>query len=382
MTDPYGQQPSGQPGQQPFGPPAPFGQPTPYGQPQPGQQAPFGQPGPSAPYGQPAPFGAPSPFGGPPRNLANWGQRVGAFLIDLGPIIGIQLIGYLVMIGSITAGSILLGIGGLAGLGWTIYNRWIQGGNTGQSLGKRVLKIKLVKEDTAQPLGVGGAFLRDVCHFLDSAVCYLGFLWPLWDDKAQTFADKIVGSIVVTDDSAPGAGSSPFAAAPAQPYGGGYPPPGQPVQPMVSGQPSGGFGQPQPGQPQTGGFGQQPQGAFGQPPAPGQPGGFGQPPQSGGFAQPVAPSAPAAGGQDEPERTQMLRPDTGQQAGPADAQAERTQMLRPDTGQQAGPGDAQAERTQMLRPEAATGSGQADETQKIQPGGLPPNQPGQDQPPR
>ncbi|MFE0027129.1 RDD family protein [Amycolatopsis sp. NPDC059021] len=374
MTDPYGQQPSGQPGQQPFGPPAPFGQPAPYGQPQPGQQVPFGQPGPSAPYGQPAPFGAPSPFGGPPRNLANWGQRVGAFLIDLGPVIGIQLIGYLVMIGSITAGSILLGIGGLAGLGWTVYNRWIQGGNTGQSLGKRVLKIKLVKEDTAQPLGAGGAFLRDVCHFLDSAVCYLGFLWPLWDDKAQTFADKIVGSIVVTDDGAPGgipgAGSSPFAAAPAQPYGG-YPAPGQPVQPMVSGQP--GFGQPQPGQPQTGGFGQQPQGAFGQPPAPGQPpqpGGFGQPaapgrlPQSGGFAQPVPPSAPTApetGGQDEPERTQMLRPDTGAQAAP---------------------GDDQAERTQMLRPEAATGSGQADETQKIQPGGLPPHQPGQDQPPR
>ncbi|MFC4084275.1 RDD family protein [Amycolatopsis samaneae] len=378
MTDPYGQQP---PGQQPFGQPAPFGQP------QPGQQAPFGQPGPSAPYGQPAPFGQPPAFGGPPNNLANWGQRVGAFLIDLGPIIAIQLIGYLVMIGSVAAGSILLGLGGLAGLGWTVYNRWIQGGNTGQSLGKRILKIKLVKEDTAQPLGAGGAFLRDICHILDSAICYLGFLWPLWDDKAQTFADKIVGSIVVTADGVPGAmpgaGSAPLAGAPAQPLGaGGYPAPGQPPQPFATGPQPGGFGQPQtggfgqppqaapqpggfgqpatPGQPpQAGGFGQQPQGAFGQPPQPGgfgQPGAPGQPPQPGGFAAPQPQP-----GQDEPERTQVLRPGAA----------------APEV-----PGGEQAERTQVVRPEAATGAAGADETQKIQPGGMPPHQPGQDQPPR
>jgi uncharacterized RDD family membrane protein YckC len=27
--------------------------------------------------------------------------------------------------------------------------------------------------------------------------CYVGYLWPLWDDKRQTFADKILGTVVV-----------------------------------------------------------------------------------------------------------------------------------------------------------------------------------------
>ncbi len=25
-------------------------------------------------------------------------------------------------------------------------------------------------------------------------MCYLGYLWPLWDKKKQTFADKIFGT--------------------------------------------------------------------------------------------------------------------------------------------------------------------------------------------
>ena len=32
---------------------------------------------------------------------------------------------------------------------------------------------------------------------LDSLVCYLGFLFPLWDAKRQTFADKIIHTVVV-----------------------------------------------------------------------------------------------------------------------------------------------------------------------------------------
>ncbi len=41
------------------------------------------------------------------------------------------------------------------------------------------------------------AFVRDLAHVLDSVACHLGWLWPLWDQKRQTFADKIVGTVVV-----------------------------------------------------------------------------------------------------------------------------------------------------------------------------------------
>ncbi|MGW4062857.1 RDD family protein [Amycolatopsis sp. NPDC004747] len=372
MTDPYGQQS--------FGPP-PGGQ-QPFGQPQPGQ-APYGQP---APFGQQAPFGQPAPFGqqgnpfGPPQNYASWGQRALGWLIDIGPILVLYLIltPLLFVFGNVGSLWVLVGVlGWLGQLAWTVYNRWITQGNTGQSMGKRYAKIKLVREDTGQPVGPGMAFLRDLAHAVDSAVCYVGWLWPLWDDKSQTLSDKIVGTVVVNaDEAAPGGFGQPGG----QAFAGGFPPPGQ--QPGQFGQPpSGGFPQqpaaggfpqqPQSGgfeqQPASGGFPQQPQsGGFEQQPAPGgfgqpQPGGFGQPPSPGGFG--AQPPQPGGFGQ------QPLAPPPG---GAFDEQAERTQMLRPGSGGETA-FDEQAERTQMLRPDA---QGTPEATQKIQPGqfGQPPNE--------
>jgi uncharacterized RDD family membrane protein YckC len=40
-------------------------------------------------------------------------------------------------------------------------------------------------------------FVRGLAHIVDSIPCDLGYLWPLWDSKRQTFADKICGTIVV-----------------------------------------------------------------------------------------------------------------------------------------------------------------------------------------
>jgi uncharacterized RDD family membrane protein YckC len=50
------------------------------------------------------------------------------------------------------------------------------------------------------------AFVRDLCHFVDAIICYVGFLFPLWDDKRQTLADKIVSTVVVKNDAVPPAG--------------------------------------------------------------------------------------------------------------------------------------------------------------------------------
>lgn len=121
---------------------------------------------------------------------ANWGQRVGAYLIDVAPIIVLDLI-----FGRI---SILLSLFiSLLGLGWTVYNRWFQAGTTGQSLGKKVLNLRLVSEETGQPIGPLMAFVRDICHFVDSIICFVGYLFPLWDAKRQTIADKIVRTVVI-----------------------------------------------------------------------------------------------------------------------------------------------------------------------------------------
>jgi uncharacterized RDD family membrane protein YckC len=145
---------------------------------------------------------------------ATWGQRVRARLIDQGPTyVGLIIFcaGYLVSVielarssGStpdfeIAAVAMIIGLSVmLASLPWVAYNRWMIAGKTGQSLGKRLTKIKMISEEINAPIGATNAFIRDLVHILD-ALTLVGYLWPLWDDKKQTFADKIMRTIVVNE---------------------------------------------------------------------------------------------------------------------------------------------------------------------------------------
>ena len=214
------------PGQQPGMPPQAPGMPQPgYGYPQqPGvpPQAPQGMP--PQGYGYPqqgmAPQGYGYPGGGyqqpgmmPP--FAGWGSRVGAALLD-GLIVGVAPMLFFVIAatafvtqpsydattgsyepgGLETAGVVLylLGMLVMAGLGlWILH----QEGTTGQTPGKKALNIAVLREVDGRPLGFGMAFVRKLCHILDNMACYLGWFWPLWDAKKQTFADKIISSVVV-----------------------------------------------------------------------------------------------------------------------------------------------------------------------------------------
>ena len=185
-----------------YEPPPPPPESNPYGQPAAYGQSPYGQPG----YGQ-----------GARPDYAGWGKRVGALLID-----GlVMLLAYIpVAIGAImiaadaetttvngtmtmtnddigAAPILLIVLGIVAYLGFYIWNIFIKQGRTGYTIGKGVLGIKLVSAQTGQPIGAGLAFVRQLAHILDSLPCYLGWLWPLWDAKKQTFADKIMTTIVV-----------------------------------------------------------------------------------------------------------------------------------------------------------------------------------------
>ena len=128
-----------------------------------------------------------------PAAYANWGQRVAAYLIDYVPIIVLELIG--VIVHNVAFSLLVL----LASIGWWIYNRCIQAGRTGQSLGQKTLRLRLLGEKTGEPIGAGLAFARDICHILDSLACYIGWLFPIWDAKRQTFADKIVSTVVIPE---------------------------------------------------------------------------------------------------------------------------------------------------------------------------------------
>jgi uncharacterized RDD family membrane protein YckC len=43
--------------------------------------------------------------------------------------------------------------------------------------------------------------VRTIAHIVDSIICYIGWLFPLWDPKRQTLADKIVKTVVVRDEA-------------------------------------------------------------------------------------------------------------------------------------------------------------------------------------
>ena len=178
---------------------------------------------------QPPAYGVTAGYTGPPAYefrapwgpLAGWGTRVLAMIVDsLLSLVGLipYLVGVVLVIagiphassyetpagpsadeintGLVIAGVILALVGILCMLAIQIWNRAFKQGRTGQSVGKKVMGIKLVDEHTGQPIGAGMSFVRDLAHTLDGFF-YLGYLWPLWDDKRQTFADKILGTVVV-----------------------------------------------------------------------------------------------------------------------------------------------------------------------------------------
>ncbi|MCU7722250.1 RDD family protein [Actinoplanes sp. KI2] len=201
---PYGQQPPqyGQPQPPQYGqqPPQYGQQPPQYGQqpPQYGQQPPqYGAPQ----YGQPQ-YGTPGGYGGVAANYASWGLRAGGYLIDSLVILPFYIVAIIVAAvagnsnGTGGGAFALVSIIYLAGLAVFCYNRWYNGGK-GQTWGRKMVGVRLISEETGQPIGTAMAFVRDLCHILDSLACYIGWLFPLWDEKRQTFADKIIKTVVI-----------------------------------------------------------------------------------------------------------------------------------------------------------------------------------------
>ncbi|MFB7558384.1 RDD family protein [Streptomyces brevispora] len=176
-----------------------------FGDPNPNPNNPYGQQPGQPPQGQPG-YGYPQTPGMPPQGqpgygaqpqFAGWWSRFAALLID-GVIIAIPY-GVLIGIGAGIgggAGSAITMLGLIVGIGLGLFKLYKEG-TTGQFIGKKALGISLLREADGQPLGFGMAFVRYLAHFVDSIACYIGWLWPAWDAKKQTFADKICSTLVV-----------------------------------------------------------------------------------------------------------------------------------------------------------------------------------------
>jgi uncharacterized RDD family membrane protein YckC len=80
--------------------------------------------------------------------------------------------------------------------GFVIWNLVVQG-TRGQTVGKRFVGTKLVRADDGEVVGPWLSIGRWITHIIDALPLYLGFLWPLWDAKRQTFSDKICRTVVI-----------------------------------------------------------------------------------------------------------------------------------------------------------------------------------------
>jgi uncharacterized RDD family membrane protein YckC len=223
MTDQPPPPPGGYPPPPPGGyqPPPPQGgyppPPPPSGYPPPPQQGGYPPPPPGAP-GYPPPPAPPVPAM-PKEAYTPWFTRVLAWLIDNVPVFIVLGIAYGIAFGTAenqcisnggeydygvyctssfgAIGVILLGLGYIAALAYWVWNWGYRQGTTGSSIGKSIMKFKVVSEKTWQPIGFGLSIVRQLAHIVDGAVCYIGYFFPLWDAKRQTLADKIMTTVCV-----------------------------------------------------------------------------------------------------------------------------------------------------------------------------------------
>lgn len=87
------------------------------------------------------------------------------------------------------------------------YNGLLDGAEHGQTVGKRLFKIRTIDAGTGGKLGVtrglGRAGISALLQFISgfslvlTLPSLLDVLWPLWDPQRQTWHDKAAGSVVV-----------------------------------------------------------------------------------------------------------------------------------------------------------------------------------------
>ena len=140
--------------------------------------------------------------GSPPR--AGFWIRFAAYLLDA-IIVGIPAA---ILVSAIVGGSASFGTAYNPGLDvaanllstaiGVAYYALLEGGKTGQTLGKKICGIRVVDQTTFQPgVGIGRGIGRYFARWLSGIPLGLGYFWMLWDDNKQTWHDKLTKVVVI-----------------------------------------------------------------------------------------------------------------------------------------------------------------------------------------
>jgi uncharacterized RDD family membrane protein YckC len=77
------------------------------------------------------------------------------------------------------------------------YFTYFHATSAGQSIGNKILGIRVLDADTGRSLPYVRAFVRALMSNLSALPCFLGFFWMLWEPRKQTWHDMVANSLVV-----------------------------------------------------------------------------------------------------------------------------------------------------------------------------------------
>jgi uncharacterized RDD family membrane protein YckC len=165
-----------------------------------------GPPAPTAPIPTPPPAGGP-----PPQALAGFWVRLAAAFIDwllvgilaaaIGALFGVDTFtsqpaqdeGFRVQ-SNLTGPFILVEL---------VYFTYFHATTAGQSIGNKILGIRVLDAHSGGPLPWVRAFARALMSSLSALPCFLGYFWALWDPRRRTWHDMVADSLVVKASAYP-----------------------------------------------------------------------------------------------------------------------------------------------------------------------------------
>lgn len=135
------------------------------------------------------------------RPRARFRDRFAAGLIDVLALVALTLVPTLAfgLSHNASTGVMLVLI--------VLYTAVLEGGQRGQSLGKRALGIRVVDAGTGGPIGFGRGVVRGIVGIISGFPGNIGYFWMIWDRDRQTWHDKLSSSYVVPVSAYPIASS-------------------------------------------------------------------------------------------------------------------------------------------------------------------------------
>jgi uncharacterized RDD family membrane protein YckC len=150
--------------------------------------------------------------------FADWWRRMLAFIVDLLIVWGPTILVLTIVDAALVPGTVdpfsneidswTRGVALIVAFAlcyfvfFSAYFALMNGGDSGATVGKRLLRIRVADQYDGSAIGPGRAFLRWVLLGAFWVLAYvpglLNLLWPLWDSRRQAWHDKLANSVVVT----------------------------------------------------------------------------------------------------------------------------------------------------------------------------------------